>query len=34
MSDQFEFRINTDNDNAHDRNVNELSKIYFNIIIN
>ena len=34
MSDQFEFRINTDNDNAHDRNVNELSKIYFNIIKN
>jgi hypothetical protein len=31
-SNNFEFRINTDDDNAHDRNVNELSKRYFGII--
>jgi hypothetical protein len=32
MTESFEFRINTDGDNAHDRNVNELSKMYFTLI--
>lgn len=32
MADNFSFTINEDRDNSHDRNVNELSKLYFNII--
>jgi hypothetical protein len=32
MLSNFDFRINEDRDNAHDRNVNELSKMYFNTI--